>query len=267
MEKIYTHNVAAQIMDQFENLLEEHDITVPSPEDDERGEDNNARLYGTVYGDLMEDVERLLLEATYDTAPPTNILGHKVAEAMYAEFELILRSENVASKKELEAGTRISTTSKTLTIVDIALDVVEVLKKARMGAEIISFVFGDESDDYCQPGCSYDPEMVKDQLSYLRRDGYLCAADMLETLYNQVNLQTEYQFMKQYAAEMDAGDELLRFRLHAMWITYVIHANLYVATSQYDMKLMELWDGMQNKEEAGWQCYADFDNFMCVGLL
>ena len=51
---------AMEIVDIFEDFLDEHYITIPSPEDDEREPDNSARLYGSVYWNLVEDVEESL---------------------------------------------------------------------------------------------------------------------------------------------------------------------------------------------------------------
>lgn len=59
---IYTHNVVSDILEEFEDVLDKYDITVPSPEDEDREEDNFARLYGSVYSDLMDAVEHILLE-------------------------------------------------------------------------------------------------------------------------------------------------------------------------------------------------------------
>ena len=60
-DKIYTHDEAAKIVDLFEEILDRYEIRVPSPEDDEREEDNSAKLYGSVYSDLLEDVEYNLI--------------------------------------------------------------------------------------------------------------------------------------------------------------------------------------------------------------
>lgn len=62
MRTIYTLNEAADIVELFENLLDEHNIRIPSPEDDERGDDNEAKIYGSVYGDLLYSVEDALLD-------------------------------------------------------------------------------------------------------------------------------------------------------------------------------------------------------------
>lgn len=62
MNKIYTRNEAAQIVELFENVLNDYDITVPSPEDDDRELDNKAALYGSVYFDLLDDIENYLID-------------------------------------------------------------------------------------------------------------------------------------------------------------------------------------------------------------
>jgi hypothetical protein len=59
---IYTHDIASQIVESFENILCQNGIKVPSPEDDEREEDNVAALYGSVYSDLLDEVEWILIE-------------------------------------------------------------------------------------------------------------------------------------------------------------------------------------------------------------
>lgn len=56
-DTIYTHNRAADIVELFEDVLDNADITVPSPEDDDREPENCARLYGSVYSDLLDSVE------------------------------------------------------------------------------------------------------------------------------------------------------------------------------------------------------------------
>lgn len=62
MNNIYTHDEAAQIIEVFENVLAYYNIKVPSPEDDEREPDNEAALYGSVYSDLLDDVEDRLID-------------------------------------------------------------------------------------------------------------------------------------------------------------------------------------------------------------
>lgn len=53
--KIYTHNIAAMMVDEFEEILDQYDITIP---DEEReGGDDEARIYGTAYDKLLSNVE------------------------------------------------------------------------------------------------------------------------------------------------------------------------------------------------------------------
>ena len=60
-DTIYTHDEAARIIDIFEEILEEHDIKIPSPEDDEREEDNMAGLYGSTYGEVLDKIEERII--------------------------------------------------------------------------------------------------------------------------------------------------------------------------------------------------------------
>ena len=65
---IYTLNEAEQIVELFEDVLDRAGITVPSDEDDERTENNEARLYGMVYHELLAEVENhLILMLNEDT--------------------------------------------------------------------------------------------------------------------------------------------------------------------------------------------------------
>ena len=59
---IYTHDEAAAIVEMFEDLLDKHNIRIPSPEDGQREEDNEAKLYGSVYSDLLDSVENHLIK-------------------------------------------------------------------------------------------------------------------------------------------------------------------------------------------------------------
>lgn len=59
---IYTHDEAGGIIEMFELILDRNGIKIPSPEDDERGEDNCAALYGSVYGKLLDDIDEALVD-------------------------------------------------------------------------------------------------------------------------------------------------------------------------------------------------------------
>lgn len=58
---VYTHSEAADIVEMFEDVLDEYNIRIPSTEDDERDPDNDAKLYGTTYFNLLDRVEGKLL--------------------------------------------------------------------------------------------------------------------------------------------------------------------------------------------------------------
>ena len=60
-QKIYAHNIAAAIVDEFEEVLDEYDITVP--DESREGNDDEARLYGDVYDKLLTNVEIRIVAA------------------------------------------------------------------------------------------------------------------------------------------------------------------------------------------------------------
>ena len=57
---IYTRDEAAKIVEMFENILVENDVSIPSPEDDERDPEDKLGLYGSTYSDLLDGVEEVL---------------------------------------------------------------------------------------------------------------------------------------------------------------------------------------------------------------
>lgn len=59
---VYTHDEAGKIIELFESLLIDNDVIIPSPEDDEKEEDNEAALYGSTYSDLMDEIEYILID-------------------------------------------------------------------------------------------------------------------------------------------------------------------------------------------------------------
>lgn len=66
-EKAYTRDTAALILERFEDLLTEKDMHVPCSDPDEQAEldedpDNDARLYGTEYSGLLDEVEADIVE-------------------------------------------------------------------------------------------------------------------------------------------------------------------------------------------------------------
>lgn len=66
-DSIYSHDLAAEIIDCFEEVLSRYDISVPSPEDEEHEPDNMIGLYGSTYTDLLDEVEGILTELLENT--------------------------------------------------------------------------------------------------------------------------------------------------------------------------------------------------------
>ena len=59
---IYTEDEAVRILEIVEEVLDRYEIKVPSPEDDERGEDNDTPLYGSVYWGMVYEIEQNLIK-------------------------------------------------------------------------------------------------------------------------------------------------------------------------------------------------------------
>ena len=57
MNTIYTRDEASLIVEKFEDILSQHNIHIPSPEDDERDTEDMIGLYGSVYSDLLDSIE------------------------------------------------------------------------------------------------------------------------------------------------------------------------------------------------------------------
>jgi len=74
---IYTHDEAARILELFENVLMENGISVPSPEDDERDDDDRLGLYGSTYSDLLDSVEEILIGVCGDAASGSEVVSHE----------------------------------------------------------------------------------------------------------------------------------------------------------------------------------------------
>lgn len=59
-EELKLREYATSIVELFEDLLEEHDITIP--DEDRIGDKSEARLYGITYGDLVDSVKSILVD-------------------------------------------------------------------------------------------------------------------------------------------------------------------------------------------------------------
>jgi hypothetical protein len=59
MQKVQVRLIANQICEQFEDLLEKHDITIP--DEDREGNEDEARLYGMTYAELEDRITSILM--------------------------------------------------------------------------------------------------------------------------------------------------------------------------------------------------------------
>ena len=73
---IYTRDEAALIVELFEDVLQKYNILVPSPEDDERDEDNTVSLYGMTYSELLDNVETRLQDLLARHYPNTEVIEY-----------------------------------------------------------------------------------------------------------------------------------------------------------------------------------------------
>lgn len=74
---ICTHDEAARIIEMFEDILSEHNIHIPSPEDAEREPDNMVGLYGSTYSNLLDNVEEILIDIIASCKQGSDIIEHE----------------------------------------------------------------------------------------------------------------------------------------------------------------------------------------------
>lgn len=74
---IYTHDEAMLFLEMFESVLSEYNISVPSPEDDDRDEEDIIGLYGSTYSDLLDEVEDRLIEILRRHKPDTSVVSYE----------------------------------------------------------------------------------------------------------------------------------------------------------------------------------------------
>ena len=77
---IYTHGEAARIVELFEDVLDEHDIKIPSSEEDEHEPDNETKLYGSVYWNLIDGVEESIINLLQAHKYDTTVIKYKYSD-------------------------------------------------------------------------------------------------------------------------------------------------------------------------------------------
>ena len=59
-KEVYTHNIAAEVCDIFENFLHKRNITIP--DDDRTGDETEAHIYGMSYDELLNNIEAKMVK-------------------------------------------------------------------------------------------------------------------------------------------------------------------------------------------------------------
>lgn len=73
MREIKLRPYANEICELFEDLLDEHGITIPDEDDYQKEEDNCARLYGMTYVELEDNVVAILRKFASEIDPKCNV--------------------------------------------------------------------------------------------------------------------------------------------------------------------------------------------------
>ena len=130
-KEIYTHDEAAMLIEIFDDRLIAADIYVPSPEDYERDPDDMVGLYGTTYGDLLEDVENVVIEFTIETSEGKDLSVDGYADKIINLYDELLRNNRI-TRFLLNDGSVRDEVVKSLT---------QLKDDAKNAGEIISQVF------------------------------------------------------------------------------------------------------------------------------
>lgn len=77
----------------------------------------------------------------------------------------------------------------------------------------------------------------------------------------------EIKYLKAFAEESDFSEQLCREQLRSLWTAYCFHQNLDVATGYYDDSLLNLWNRINEVNDAAsllpdWPGYEKFDLYM-----
>ena len=86
---IYTHDEATRIVECLAEILCQYGIHVPSPEDDEREKGNDVGLYGSAYGEILDEVEGTLISLLFRVK-----LGEEFESYEYSGNYSKLKKEN-----------------------------------------------------------------------------------------------------------------------------------------------------------------------------
>ena len=87
-----SRELAIAILDTFEDMLDQKNITIPDDDDSERDPDNSARLYGLTYYDLEDKIQAILEP---ELVPP--VIPFVILHDFDKEIEQIMSGYKIAS--------------------------------------------------------------------------------------------------------------------------------------------------------------------------
>ena len=128
------------------------------------------------------------------------------------------------------------------------------------------------SRDPWEPRCVCQTE--KDAKAYIERQSQFAS------LYHTTKLplegeepldeQSEYEYILECIESSEDLDEMIVMQqLRCLWTAYCLHQNLDVDTAEYDNRMMEMWNVMQENESAPYSSleYGRFYNVMSKYLV
>lgn len=108
---------------------------------------------------------------------------------------------------------------------------------------------------------------IKRQVKLLYRDGYHCAAEIIEKFSVSINKNAEMEYIKEFLQEGIFDYDLSMNQLRSLWTAFCLHHRIDVDTYEYDTKLLFLWRNIPEKDKKGVMTWEDFDRFMCEYLV
>ena len=112
---------------------------------------------------------------------------------------------------------------------------------------------------------------IERQIAMLRAEGHRDAANMLQQLSENINLEAEFKYLLDFAKGADFFFRSQRVQLRSLWTAYCFHANMDADTRAYDRDLLEIWNNLpaDRGEDSGdeFTTFEKFDDFMCVVLV
>ena len=121
-KEIYVRMFSVAVCDLFDELLDEHDITIPS--DDREGEDGEARIYGDVYYDLEAKVTEVLARLCEEVKAAPDVA---INVEDYNGFSDVDTSLKETSEEIFEKHVLAQLTEKGFDVSQVELEIIEFM--------------------------------------------------------------------------------------------------------------------------------------------